>query len=997
MLPIITNCGYDPYGRTSFQSIESLDHLNLHGSYDISDLVHLIVTQDFKYRGTDEYALTIHNNQMVLELWNNGEQEHFATLQRKKGVWTLFESRGGKTNLGQSPQISFHLRKTLEKVRGAWGAPPPNKDPSPIPTAVGHFHDSPAGGQEQALSEALKILDRQSRLLADLTFRLLDQADRKAKEAFQQQNLELQRQLERQESLVRLKDREIQDLTEQADDNQRTIAALRQENDQITDQLNQLQEAHQRTLAEQQALQVQLDKATQQTTAQQQELEKQQQEQQALRQEIDQLFQKSQAIEAERSSLEKELEEATHSLEQQSAEKVASLQEKIDELEKLQKGYEKRQTQLDQELSGQDHYIAELREALQKTQSENEHLQQQLQASEQNQNNLSRQVETLNQRVQTEQELTNHYHTELKKEIDLHKATTAEFRKALGEWKNFDQETRDKFDREFTQLNLKNEQLQTQLRRSKEDVERLQDHAKTVSGNLADMETKNRSLLSQNKSTEKKLEEVQAQLSATTSSIEQLEVKKAALMRALQEQDDNLRSASKHVETVSDALAEMETKNRSLTEENKNLLSQQQLTEEALEQVQAELSAATSSAERLESEKQDLALQLETQNEDFEDTLKEVQVALDVAKASTQHFEAERESLINSAKASQQSLELKNKELQKTLDNVEKIQVPLLEDAMKTIEDISRKLARAEEELDALKRTNLDDDDIASILDGNSEEPSLDDSNDDLVGVDDDAILQLIAEVSGNATTTPTSAQQEAASDSVISIAKQERKDRIAKTDFGQFVKDLGAISGHIHTLWKEFLKSPSIQENLVEPLLLQLAILEDQTQVKDEWIKGKIPSGILSADKRKLINAVHNRKPIGKLISDEKTDVEAIYQALDKAIAKGRECLASLAETETPLSLEDYLQKHRLAIQNLIETQEKLEILLERYNGVKNLPDNQNALTKEAVKGFNKPLPIADFFESAQELLTTLQTVKRELQTAIQGKTWAVDGQDKS
>jgi chromosome segregation ATPase len=113
----VISCGYDPDGGIGFKRINPLAPLQTDGDLDISYLVQEIVTKDFGYSGTSKYTLRLHNNKMVLELWNNAsgtDKQKYAKIKLENDQW-----KRGATVLNDSRQTSNRLHHTLDKIRRA--------------------------------------------------------------------------------------------------------------------------------------------------------------------------------------------------------------------------------------------------------------------------------------------------------------------------------------------------------------------------------------------------------------------------------------------------------------------------------------------------------------------------------------------------------------------------------------------------------------------------------------------------------------------------------------------------------------------------------------------------------------------------------------------------------------------------------------------------------------------------------------------------------------
>ncbi len=114
----VNSCGYDPHGRKDFERINPLAPLQTDGDLDISYLVQEIVTKDFGYSGTSKYTLRLHNNKMVLELWNNAsgtDKQKYAKIKLENDQW-----KRGATVLNDSRQTSNRLHHTLDRISRAY-------------------------------------------------------------------------------------------------------------------------------------------------------------------------------------------------------------------------------------------------------------------------------------------------------------------------------------------------------------------------------------------------------------------------------------------------------------------------------------------------------------------------------------------------------------------------------------------------------------------------------------------------------------------------------------------------------------------------------------------------------------------------------------------------------------------------------------------------------------------------------------------------------------
>ncbi len=123
MTSSIHNCGFDPTGGTTYAAINPLDPLKQNGTYDISSLVHDIVTKDFGYTGSSKYNLTLQNTKMVLSIWQPDgiTKREFTKLELQNGQWT----KAG-TAVSNSQAVSNRLAHTLDRIsKAAQGAMAP--------------------------------------------------------------------------------------------------------------------------------------------------------------------------------------------------------------------------------------------------------------------------------------------------------------------------------------------------------------------------------------------------------------------------------------------------------------------------------------------------------------------------------------------------------------------------------------------------------------------------------------------------------------------------------------------------------------------------------------------------------------------------------------------------------------------------------------------------------------------------------------------------------
>lgn len=128
MSSTISSCSYDPDNVTGFERIDPLSDVQ-HGQYDISYLVHDIVTKDFGYTGTNPYLLTLQDGYMVLEIWNGPTKmtkREYAQLQFNQGAWERTDAASQNvTVLKEKDPTTARLRHTMARVANAYGRTQP--------------------------------------------------------------------------------------------------------------------------------------------------------------------------------------------------------------------------------------------------------------------------------------------------------------------------------------------------------------------------------------------------------------------------------------------------------------------------------------------------------------------------------------------------------------------------------------------------------------------------------------------------------------------------------------------------------------------------------------------------------------------------------------------------------------------------------------------------------------------------------------------------------